>query len=65
MFYNYVVKDWLDGDEDMPTPPYSRHQGKNADPDWYNLYARDVVCVPDKWEYSSVSYGPLQMLNFV
>lgn len=48
-FYHYVVKDWLDGDPEMPTPPESRKHGRNGD--WTHLFNRDVISMPDKWEY--------------
>jgi hypothetical protein len=48
-FYHYVVKEWLDGDPEQPKPPRSRKRGRNAD--WKHLFARDVLSVPDKWEY--------------
>jgi hypothetical protein len=48
-FYNYVVKDWLEGDPNEPPPPASRTLGRNAD--WRHLFARDVLSMPDKWEY--------------
>ncbi len=48
-FYHYVVKDWLDGDPDMPPPPAGRRQARNAD--WAHLFNRDVLSMPDKWEY--------------
>ncbi len=48
-FYHYVVEDWLEGDPTMPPPPASRRQGRNHD--WTHLYSRDVVSMPDKWEY--------------
>ncbi len=48
-FYHYVVKDWLDGDPEQPPPPASRKQGRNAD--WPHLFNRDVISMPDKWEY--------------
>ncbi len=48
-FYHYIVKDWLDGDADQPTPPASRLTGRNRD--WLHLYNRDVISMPDKWEY--------------
>ncbi len=48
-FYHYVIKDWLDGDPNMPPPPESRKQGRNAD--WPHLFNRDVISMPDKWEY--------------
>ncbi len=49
-FYYYVVKEWLEGDPDQPKPPRSRAKsGRNVD--WKTLYARDVLVMPDKWEY--------------
>jgi hypothetical protein len=48
-FYHYVVKDWLDGDSNFPAPPASRNEGRNAD--WTHLFNRDVISMPDKWEY--------------
>jgi len=48
-FYHYVVKDWLDGDPAQPAPPADRLTGRNAD--WRHVHARDVMSVPDKWEY--------------
>ena len=48
-FYHYVVEDWLTGDPNFPPPPESRKTGRNAD--WHHLFNRDVLSVPDKWEY--------------
>ncbi len=48
-FYHLVVKDWLAGDPDQPSPPVSRQQGRNHD--WPHLFNRDVISMPDKWEY--------------
>jgi hypothetical protein len=48
-FYNYIVPDWLDGDPEQPPPPTGRHLGRNHD--WVHLYNRDVISMPDKWEY--------------
>ena len=48
-FYHYVVKDWLDGDPDQPPPPEERKHGRNSD--WHHLFNRDVISMPDKWEY--------------
>jgi len=48
-YYQYIVRDWLTGDPDQPKPPDSRWNGRNHD--WLNLYNRDVISMPDKWEY--------------
>ena len=48
-FYHYIVRDWLEGDPRQPVPPASRTQGRNAD--WPHLFNRDVISMPDKWEY--------------
>ena len=48
-FYHYIVHDWLEGDPLQPPPPASRATGRNAD--WPHLYNRDVISMPDKWEY--------------
>jgi hypothetical protein len=48
-FYNYIVEDWLDGDPNMPPPPEGRENGRNAG--WTHVYSRDVLSMPDNWEY--------------
>ncbi len=48
-FYHYIVRDWLEGDPQQPAPPASRNGGRNAE--WQNLYNRDIISMPDKWEY--------------
>jgi hypothetical protein len=48
-FYHYVVNDWLAGDPAQPAPPAERREGRNAH--WPQLYNRDVISMPDKWEY--------------
>ncbi len=48
-FYHYIVADWLDGDPTQPPPPPARASGRNAD--WRHVYNRDVISMPDKWEY--------------
>jgi hypothetical protein len=47
--YHYDVRAWLDGDPAQPKPPPGRRIGRNAD--WQHLYNRDVISMPDKWEY--------------
>jgi hypothetical protein len=48
-FYHYVVKDWLRGDPDNPSPPPERKSARNHE--WQHLYNADVISMPDKWEY--------------
>ena len=48
-FYFYVVGDWLEGDPNMPLPPLVHAEIRNTD--WGHLYSRDVISMPDDWEY--------------
>jgi hypothetical protein len=48
-FYQYIVKEWLDGDSNLPSVPASRQHIRNSD--WPNLFNRDIISMPDKWEY--------------
>ena len=48
-FYHYDIEPWLDGDQDQPRPPTSRKSGRNAE--WRHLNNRDIISMPDKWEY--------------
>jgi hypothetical protein len=48
-FYHYIVTHWLEGDPAQPVPPPERRHGRNHD--WPHLYNRDVISMPDKWEY--------------
>jgi hypothetical protein len=48
-YYHYVVSDWLEGDPSQPTPPPQRMEGRNHE--WTHLFARDVLSIPDKWEF--------------
>ncbi|HXI43168.1 MAG TPA: hypothetical protein VNH83_24515 [Bryobacteraceae bacterium] len=48
-FYYYSVADWLEGDPAQPAPPAGRRNGRNHD--WTHLYNRDVISMPDNWEY--------------
>lgn len=33
----------------MPPPPAERKSGRNSD--WGHLFNRDIISMPDKWEY--------------
>ena len=48
-FYHYDLQAWLEGDPSCPAPPAARKAGRNAE--WPHLYNRDVLSMPDKWEY--------------
>ena len=48
-FYHYVVADWLQGDATGAKNSPARATGRNAD--WKHLHSRDVISMPDKWEY--------------
>jgi hypothetical protein len=48
-FYHYIVQDWIDGDPAQPPPSEARRKGRNHD--WPHLFNRDIISMPDKWEY--------------
>src|SRR6266852_1903768 len=48
-FYHYVVRGWLNGDPAQPLPPPERNFGRNRE--WAHLFNRDIISMPDKWEY--------------
>ncbi|HEY6224342.1 MAG TPA: hypothetical protein VIW26_11190 [Gemmatimonadales bacterium] len=48
-FYYYAVEQWLEGDPAQPPPPPERTRGRNAE--WTQIYNRDVISMPDTWEY--------------
>ena len=48
-FFHYIVQHWVEGDPAQPAPPAERRSGRNHD--WPFLYNRDVISMPDKWEY--------------
>ncbi len=48
-FYYYVSERWLEGDPAQPPPPESRKTAENKE--WRHLFCRDVLSMPDKWEY--------------
>ena len=48
-FYHYVVSTWLSGDPAWPANGEARRKGRNSD--WKHLFNRDIISMPDKWEY--------------
>lgn len=48
-FYEFIVKDWIHGNSEASNPSHARQNGRNKD--WHHFHARDVLSMPDKWEY--------------
>ena len=48
-FYYFDLNKWIEGDPSYPKPPASRKNGRNST--WKHLYNKDVISMPDKWEY--------------
>ncbi|MBX3732272.1 MAG: glucosidase [Verrucomicrobiae bacterium] len=48
-YYEFIVHDWIHGHSDEPSRHESRLHGRNHD--WGHFFARDVLSMPDKWEY--------------
>ncbi len=48
-FYRYDVRRWLAGDPLQPAPPAGRSAIRNGD--WTHLNNRDIISMPDTWEY--------------
>ncbi len=48
-FYRYDVRRWLQGDPLQPEPPPERQAVRNSD--WQHLNNRDIISMPDTWEY--------------
>ena len=48
-YYEFIVHDWIHGHSDEPVRHESRKHGRNHD--WGHFFARDVLSMPDKWEY--------------
>ncbi|SDP70574.1 Glycosyl hydrolase family 63 C-terminal domain-containing protein [Mucilaginibacter sp. OK268] len=48
-FYYCDIRHWLRGDPAQPAPPPQRKDARNSK--WMHLNTRDVISMPDKWEY--------------
>lgn len=48
-YYNYEIETWFRGDPGQPEPPEGRKNIRNGE--WRFLFNRDIISVPDKWEY--------------
>jgi hypothetical protein len=47
-FFHYIVDEWLNRGATQP-PSQARLTGRNSD--WRHFHARDILSMPDKWEY--------------
>jgi len=48
-FYYFDINHWLNGDPAEPKPPAERKNARNSK--WQHFNARDIISMPDKWEY--------------
>jgi hypothetical protein len=48
-FYHYDVNRWLKGDGGQHKPDEKRKKGRNSR--WKHFVAKDILSMPDKWEY--------------
>ncbi|KAF8750988.1 Glycosyl hydrolase family 63 C-terminal domain [Rhizoctonia solani] len=48
-FYQFIHKEWMEGDPAQPPPPPERKWVRNRE--WRHLHIADVLSMPDKWEY--------------
>ena len=49
-FYQYIVKDWLEGDPNSARAAQAKIKRAEIN-EWKHLYNDDVISMPDKWEY--------------
>ena len=47
----------------MPAPPSERLKGRNSEAEWRQLFNRDVVSMPDKWEYPWVGSDTTRQMS--
>ncbi len=48
-FYRFDIRRWLEGDPLQPVPPPERLEIRNTE--WLHLNNRDIISMPDTWEY--------------
>ncbi|SJK97239.1 related to glucosidase I [Armillaria ostoyae] len=48
-FYQFIQKDWIQGDPAQPAPPPERKWVRNKE--WRHMHVADILSMPDKWEY--------------
>ena len=47
--YYFIWDQWANGDPNMPPPPASRKNVRNAQ--WKHMFLDDILSMPDSWEY--------------
>ncbi|MCW2986665.1 MAG: glucosidase [Conexibacter sp.] len=50
-YYHYDVERWLAGDPGQPEPPPERLAAKARNAGWRHVDNRDIISMPDTWEY--------------
>ncbi|KAJ7072348.1 glycoside hydrolase family 63 protein [Mycena amicta] len=48
-WYQFIQKEWINGDPTQPPPPPERKYIRNRE--WRHMHIADVLSMPDKWEY--------------
>lgn len=48
-YYQFIQKEWIEGDSGQPPPAPERKWVRNRE--WRHLYINDILSMPDKWEY--------------
>ncbi|WVO15911.1 hypothetical protein L204_103576 [Cryptococcus depauperatus] len=48
-YYQFIQKEWIEGDPGQPPPPPQRKWVRNRE--WKHMYINDILSMPDKWEY--------------
>ncbi len=49
-FYHFVTEEWLESDRTEPAGHPARRSARRNE-EWPQLYNRDIISMPDKWEY--------------
>lgn len=51
MYYNYIVLDWLKGDENFHPKLLEKQGQARRNEEWSNLYSSHIFSTPDSWEF--------------
>jgi hypothetical protein len=61
-FYHYNVGKWLKGDPNFEAPRNFNHYVRNTE--WNHMHNKDIISMPDKWEYPGMQLGILLFIVF-